>query len=44
LKELEANILTSIGPTFKVLEANIADKVDKEKFTKYMRGVLDSYV
>lgn len=35
LKELETNIMTTIGPSFKVLENNIKDKNDKIKFVQY---------
>lgn len=43
-KELEANILSQVGPAFKVLESQIKGTADKEKFTHSLRHVLDAYV
>jgi len=34
LQELEANIMNAVGPSFKVIEDNIKDKVAKKQFVQ----------
>lgn len=42
LETLEKNILSTIGPSFKVIEENLKKNSDKELFVQYYRRMLDT--